>query len=88
MYFPFFITYMIAGFTVSLIAFVWAIKNGQFKDQKRARYLPLMDEKGAEAAGVSKIHRLEVYALVFLVLTGLATSAAVLVFSLITRGPA
>lgn len=88
MYFPFFITYMIAGFFVSLIAFAWGVKSGQFKDQKRARYLPLMDEKGVEETAVSKIHRIEAYALVLLVIAGLATSAAVLVFSLITRGPA
>jgi cbb3-type cytochrome oxidase maturation protein len=29
---------------VSLIAFFWAIQNGQFADQGRARYLPLTGE--------------------------------------------
>jgi cbb3-type cytochrome oxidase maturation protein len=29
---------------VSLVAFVWALKSGQFSDQGRARYLPLVDE--------------------------------------------
>ena len=43
MYFPYFITYMIVGFAISLAAFFWALKNGQFKDQKRARFLPLED---------------------------------------------
>ncbi|MBW1826954.1 MAG: cbb3-type cytochrome oxidase assembly protein CcoS [Deltaproteobacteria bacterium] len=37
MYFPYFITYMALGFAISLVVFFWALKNGQFKDQKRAR---------------------------------------------------
>ena len=28
---------------VSVAAFVWALRNGQFADQGRARYLPLSD---------------------------------------------
>jgi cbb3-type cytochrome oxidase maturation protein len=27
--------------TVSLVAFIWALRAGQFSDQERARYLPL-----------------------------------------------
>ena len=27
--------------TVSLVAFIWALRAGQFSDQDRARYLPL-----------------------------------------------
>ncbi|MBW2572007.1 MAG: cbb3-type cytochrome oxidase assembly protein CcoS [Deltaproteobacteria bacterium] len=44
MYFPYFITYIALGFAISLAVFFWALKNGQFKDQKRARFLPLEDE--------------------------------------------
>ena len=29
---------------VSLAAFFWALKHGQFSDQERARYLPLRSE--------------------------------------------
>lgn len=29
---------------VSVAAFVWALRSGQFADQGRARYLPLSDE--------------------------------------------
>lgn len=34
---------------VCLLAFVWALQDGQFSDQNRARYLPLADDyrKGA-----------------------------------------
>jgi len=83
MYFPYFITYMAVGFVISLVVFFWAIKNGQFKDQKRARFLPLEDELEPSVAKVSTFKRYEIYTLLFLALAGLAASGAVLVFSLL-----
>jgi cbb3-type cytochrome oxidase maturation protein len=83
MYFPYFITYMVVGLAISLLAFFWALKNGQFKDQKRARFLPLADEQEPPATKVSKIKPYEIYTLIFLVLAGLAASAAALVFSIL-----
>jgi cbb3-type cytochrome oxidase maturation protein len=83
MYFPYFITYMAVGFVISLVVFFWALKNGQFKDQKRARFLPLEDERKSTVIKVSNIKRYEIYTLMFLALAGLAASAAVLVFSLL-----
>lgn len=83
MYFPYFITYMAVGFVISLVVFFWAIKNGQFKEQKRARFLPLEDELEPSVAKASTFKRYEIYALLFLALAGLAASAAVLVFSLL-----
>ena len=83
MYFPYFITYMALGFVISLVVFFWALKNGQFKEQQRARFLPLEDERKASIEKVSNIKRYEIYALMFLALAGLAASAAVLVFSLL-----
>ena len=83
MYFPYFITYMALGFVISLVVFFWALKNGQFKEQQRARFLPLEDERKASVEKVSNIKRYEIYTLMFLALAGLAASAAVLVFSLL-----
>jgi cbb3-type cytochrome oxidase maturation protein len=83
MYFPYFITYMALGFVISLVVFFWALKNGQFKEQQRARFLPLEDERKASVEKVSNIKRYEIYVLMFLALAGLAASAAVLVFSLL-----
>ena len=83
MYFPYFITYMAVGFVISLVVFFWALKNGQFKEQQRARFLPLEDERKTSVEKVSNIKRYEIYALMFLALAGLAASAAVLVFSLL-----
>ena len=40
----FFIIYIITGFIISLGIFFWALKNGQFRDQQRARFLPLVGE--------------------------------------------
>ena len=83
MYFPYFITYMAVGFVISLVVFFWALKNGQFRDQKRARFLPLEDELEPSVAKVSTFKRYEIYTLLFLALAGLAASGAVLVFSLL-----
>ena len=84
MYFPYFITYMAVGFVYQPIGFfLGPSKNGQFKDQQRARFLPLEDERKAFVEKVSNIKRYEIYALMFLALAGLAASAAVLVFSIL-----
>lgn len=86
MYYPYFIIYMVIGFALSLAVFFWALENGQFRDQKRARFLPLEDEPGAKPSKVLGMKRIEAYALVFLACCGLLASAAVLVFSLMCAG--
>jgi cbb3-type cytochrome oxidase maturation protein len=83
MYFPYFITYIVIGFSISLVVFFWALKNGQFKDQQRARFLPLVDEHETPIVKISTFKRYEAYALVLLSLTGLAASGAVLIFVLL-----
>ncbi|MBW2239302.1 MAG: cbb3-type cytochrome oxidase assembly protein CcoS [Deltaproteobacteria bacterium] len=88
MYFPYFITYMALGFAISLAVFFWALKNGQFKDQKRARFLPLEDEHEPSSAEISTFHRYETYVLVLLALAGLAASGAVLIFALLNASGA
>lgn len=78
---------MLAGFIISILVFFWALKTGQFKDQQRARFLPLDEEgKPHHQAAPSRFYRIEVYGLVFLVCAGLAASGALLVFSLIFFG--
>jgi cbb3-type cytochrome oxidase maturation protein len=79
---------MALGFAISLVVFFWALKNGQFKDQKRARFLPLEDEREPSAAKISTFHRYEVYALVLLALAGLVASGAVLIFALLNANGA
>jgi cbb3-type cytochrome oxidase maturation protein len=81
MYFPYFLTYIGIGFVISLVVFLWALKKGQFKDQDRARFLPLEDEPEPAKVTVTKFNRIEGYALIFLAIAGLAATAAVLGFS-------
>lgn len=82
MYFPYFATYMIVGITLAVALFVWSIKNGQFSDQQRARFLPLYEEPDTGEIKTSRMGRLEILAIGFLACAGLAASAAVLVFAL------
>jgi cbb3-type cytochrome oxidase maturation protein len=82
MYYPYFITYIIVGFVISLLVFFWALRNGQFKDQERARFLPLRDEDKTGKSRVSRLNRFEVFALGGLACGGLLATAAVLIFAL------
>jgi cbb3-type cytochrome oxidase maturation protein len=81
MYFPYFMIYIGIGFVISLVVFLWALKRGQFKDQERARFLPLEDEPEPAKVTVTKFNRIEGYALIFLAIAGLSATVAVLVFS-------
>jgi cbb3-type cytochrome oxidase maturation protein len=82
MYFPYFIAYIAIGITISLLVFFWALKTGQFRDQQRARFLPLRDAAADRIVPVSPLHRLEVYGLFALAVAGLAASGAVLLYAL------
>lgn len=83
MYFPYFITYMIAGLTLSGLVFAWALATGQFKDQQRARFLALENEAAPQGGHNGRTGRVEIYALGALALAGLGASAAVLLFALL-----
>ena len=82
MYFPYFLSYMGIGITVTAIIFLWALKNRQFSEQQRARFLPLHDEPQAAPVKPSRIRHYELLGLVLLACAGLATTAAVLIFAL------
>lgn len=86
MYFPYFIAYMGIGFAVSLAVFVWAVNRGQFRDQQRARFLPLENVQSAHPAALTRKGRIETYGLFALVCCGLAGSVAVIVFALTHGG--
>jgi cbb3-type cytochrome oxidase maturation protein len=40
-----FIIFIFSGLFFGILAFLWALKSGQFKEQERARYLPIEDEQ-------------------------------------------
>ena len=86
MYYPYFLTYMALGLGITLIVFAWALKNGQFKDQQRARFLPLHEAPDAPAAGPARFVRLQIAVLFAMAALGLAASGAVIVFALIHGG--
>jgi cbb3-type cytochrome oxidase maturation protein len=82
-YYPFFLTYMLVGVVLSLAVFVWALKTGQFGDQKRARYLALTAELKPVDNKASLFARLEIYALWGVAFTGILLTGAVLIFAMI-----
>ena len=83
MYFPYFITYMVIGLVLSVIVFLWALKNGQFQDQQRARYLPLEEEIVSAPATMSRFRRIEPYLVLGIVCMGLLASGVFVLFVLI-----
>jgi cbb3-type cytochrome oxidase maturation protein len=83
MYYPYFIAYMAAGFIISLVVFFWALNSGQFKDQQRARFLPLQNDLQTKPAKVPRFARIQTFALLTLVCLCLASAVVVVAFSLI-----
>jgi len=82
MYYPYFIAYMAAGFVISIVVLIWALNNGQFKDQQRARFIPLESDLNTEPVKASRFARIETIALFSLVCICLACSIAVITFAL------
>jgi hypothetical protein len=82
MYFPFFVAYMAAGFAISLGLFFWALKQGQFRDQQRARFLPLEPGPASAPAKLTRRGKIETCGLFALACCGLAGSVAVIMFAL------
>jgi len=82
MFYPYFIAYMAAGFVISIVVFIWALNNGQFNDQQRARFIPLENDLKTEPVKASRFARIETIALFALVCVCLMCSVAVIVFAL------
>ena len=85
MYFPYFMTYMIAGFVISVAVFFWAVKAGQFKEQQRARYLPLEGMSGDGTVKAARFARLQTVLLFGFACAGVATTVGVLIYSVLTQ---
>ncbi|MFC1877781.1 hypothetical protein ACFL2E_11010 [Thermodesulfobacteriota bacterium] len=82
MYFPYYIAYMTAGFAITLVVFFWALNRGQFRDQNRARFIPLEVDGNTKPVKASRFALIETIALFALLGIGLAASAAVVTFAL------
>jgi cbb3-type cytochrome oxidase maturation protein len=88
-YYFLFIVYVILSSAVFLLFFLWALKHGQFKDQQRARFLPLVEEQGQKVPGPgrpSKFGRYQVHFFFCLLFSGAAAVVVVLVYVIIGRG--
>ena len=66
---------------LSVVAFIWGLRSGQFSDQDRARYLPLRDLRPPSPGNAGVNSTVEIYALMaiglllVLALTGSIVSA-------------
>jgi cbb3-type cytochrome oxidase maturation protein len=69
---------MLAGFVISLVTFLWALNAGQFKDQKRARFLPLEGELETGPVQAPRYYRVKVFILFALACSGLVATATVI----------
>jgi len=49
---------------LSLVAFIWAVRNGQFGEQQRLRYLPMRGEAAGIALAAPGKKPLEVWVLI------------------------
>jgi cbb3-type cytochrome oxidase maturation protein len=56
-----FIIFIFSGLFFGILAFLWALKSGQFKEQERARYLPIEDEQEKPDNVVSRSDKLQSY---------------------------
>ena len=74
---------MLAGIAIAIVVFAWALKNGQFREQERARFLPLVSASPKAPVKASRISRIEVFVLFSLVVIGLCASFATVIFALI-----
>lgn len=83
MYYPFFLTYILTGLIIAIIVFAWAIKNDQFSEQQRARYLALEKNRGDGLP--SRKNKLEMVAIMIVVIAGILTSFAAVGYAIITQ---
>ena len=86
MYYPYYLAYMVSGFVISLVVLFWALRNGQFKDQLRARFLPLENKPTTEPVRLSRMGRWQAVILLAMACSGLVASVVAVVLSLIAAG--
>jgi cbb3-type cytochrome oxidase maturation protein len=71
------------GLAVGILVFLWALKDGQFSEQERARYLPLRDDFPMPAVKRPSKLSVEVYALLIVIWIGLAAMVSAVVLTLL-----
>jgi len=81
MYYPYFLAYILTGLFIGIAVFIWALKNGQFADQQRARFLAL-EEVRPEAAATPRKTGFALYCIFYLALAGVMASFALVGYAL------
>jgi cbb3-type cytochrome oxidase maturation protein len=81
MYFPIWMILVVFSLWISIMAFLWGVQNGQFSDQERARFLPLVDAPPQPMISNPAKWTIEVYVLLGLGLMVLLGIGASLVLS-------
>jgi cbb3-type cytochrome oxidase maturation protein len=77
-YYVTYLAYVLVSLAATTALFLWAVRSGQFRDQQRARFLPLAGEPPVAATpDTARWPRWMVFANV-LAFSGLAALAAVL----------
>ncbi|MBU2646722.1 MAG: cbb3-type cytochrome oxidase assembly protein CcoS [bacterium] len=84
MYYPYFLFYILIGVSIGLVVFIWALRNGQFSDQQRARFLALEDDPPVAVKSSGK-GGFEIYTLFFLAVAGIVSSFAIIAYALLSR---
>ena len=82
MYFLGWMILVLVSLWVSLIAFIWALRTGQFSDPVRARYLPLSGKLPLPPGRNPEKFTPEVYALLIIGGIGFAAILAPIILSL------
>ena len=73
---------VVSGLAVSFLVFFWGIKTGQFTDQGRARYLPLIGETTSSPLKNPAKLSSAVYVLIFVLGLGMAAMVAAIILTL------
>jgi cbb3-type cytochrome oxidase maturation protein len=83
MYYIAWIILIVISLWITIVGFLWAFRTGQFSDQRRARYLPLVGEFPLPNMKNPSKLSIEVYALLIIFGIGVITmvSAVILILS-------
>lgn len=80
--YAYWVSLVIISLWISLVAFFWALRDGQFSEQGRARYLPLSDPLPLPPVKRPSKLPLEAYALLSIFILGILGIVGSLVLSL------
>lgn len=84
MYYPFFLAYILTGILITVAVFIWALKNEQFTDQQRARFLAL-EEVQSQAVTTSLKAGFQIYFIFAIAIAGIVASFALVGYALFFR---